>query len=123
MKIYLSGGMHSGWQDLFISRYPDFTFFDPRSHGLTEPEDYTKWDIEKILESDLVIAYLEDSNPSGLGMAFEIGVAVGAGKPIYFVNEQMDNKYTKILECASLNSWIDIVDCLVQVNMLYRLAS
>ena len=98
MKIYLAGGMRSGWQD----RLSEFDVIDPRTHGLSDPEEYTAWDMAGVRECDIVFAYLEKSNPSGLGMAFEIGYALGLGKRVIFVNEKKD-KYAKILECACIN--------------------
>lgn len=118
MIVYLAGGMHSNWQDIFIDGYPDIEFIDPRSHGLSDPEDYTLWDMKGIERADIVIAYLEKSNPSGLGMAFEIGYAVGLGKPVIFENGKQD-KYAKMLEhasgyvCNNLNEVIEVLDEMV----------
>jgi len=118
MIVYLSGGMHSEWQDIFIKAYPDIEFIDPRSHGLKNPYDYTKWNMDGIERADIVIAYLEKSNPSGLGMAFEIGYALGLGKTVIFENEKGYDRYTHILECAcqyvcnNLNEVIEIVEVL-----------
>ncbi len=89
--------MHSGWQDKFIERYPQIDFYDPRSHGLTDPKAYATWDIDAIGRSYGIIAYLEESNPSGLGMAFEIGYAVGLDLLTIFINEK-DDRYAKIIE-------------------------
>jgi len=115
MKVYLSGGMRSNWQDIFIEGYPEIEFIDPRSHGLSDPKEYTKWDMEGVRKADLVIAYLEKSNPSGLGLAFEIGYAIGLGKPVIFENGKND-KYARILECActhvckNLNEVMEVLD-------------
>ena len=87
MKIYLAGGFRSGWQDAVIRLASHHAFLDPRMHGLTEERDYTKWDLDAIRESDLVFAYLEKDNPSGAGLALEIGYAHALGKVIVFVEE------------------------------------
>lgn len=100
MIVYLAGGMRSGWQKLFINSFPHITFIDPSSHGLTNPADYTKWDMEGIQKADFIIAYLESSNPSGLGLALEIGYALGLGKPVLFINQKQD-RYTDMLKHAS----------------------
>ena len=99
-KIYLSGGMHGTWQDYLIERYPHIEFFDPRSTGFTSPALYTQWDMEKIRESDAVIAYLQETNPSGVGLAYEVGYALGLGKEVYFIREKTD-KYFDIVGSAS----------------------
>jgi len=98
--IYLSGGMHSGWQDKIKAAFPRNVYLDPREHGLENPADYTETDMEMIEISDSVIACLETGNPSGLGLAFEIGYAIGLGIPVFFIDESED-RYTEILRCAS----------------------
>lgn len=119
MKVYLSGGMHSGWQSRFIERHPSVEFIDPSSHNLADPKEYTKWDMRAIKECDFVIAYLEKDNPSGLGLAFEIGYAVGLNKPVVLVNEKGDDKYTAILEHASTFSVVDIEEVLEKLSTVY----
>jgi hypothetical protein len=86
-SIYLSGGFHSGWQDILIGRYPQYKFFDPRKHGYTDEKDYTRWDINHIEKSSLVFAYAERNNPSLFGLSFEIGYASAIGKPILLIDE------------------------------------
>lgn len=98
MKIYLAGGMKSDWQDKVIDSAPSNTYFDPRSHGLSIPNEYTEWDLRHIKESDLVFACFTKDNPSGFGMCIEIGFAHRARTPIILVDEQQ------------LRSW-DIVRC------------
>ena len=105
MKIYLAGGMHSGWQDILIDWFDKFTFIDPRSHRLTDPREYTEWDMNGIRTADLVFAYLERSNPSGLGLALEVGYAVGLNRPVFLVDEKRD-RYADILRAAS-HKWFD----------------
>jgi hypothetical protein len=108
MKIYLAGGMRSGWQDNLIKQFDKFTFIDPRTHGLTNPSDYTSWDLHGIKSSDFVFAYLEKTNPSGMGLAFEAGYAVGIGKPVLFVDEKHD-KYADMIRAASHKYWDNFV--------------
>ena len=38
--------------------------------------------------ADIVFFYFEDSNPSGLGSAFEVGYAVAQSKPVIFIDEK-----------------------------------
>lgn len=104
MKVYLSGGMRSGWGEIVRAVLPDVTFLNPAHHALKRPSEYTLWDMVAIESCDVVLAYLEKDNPSGLGLAFEIGYARGLRKPVLFVNEKLDDKYTRILEQgATLN--------------------
>ena len=79
MKIYLSGGMHSGWQKTVKDRL-HMTIYDPRDHQFSHPQSYTAWDRLAIQKCDLVLAYMENDNPSGIGMALEVGYARALNK-------------------------------------------
>lgn len=95
--IYLAGGMRTGWQKHVIVQLGEkFSYFDPCSHGLKCPKDYVKYDFELIGKSDIVFAYFEKTNPSGFGLAAEIGYAKGLGKRILLVNQKCD-KYSVFL--------------------------
>ena len=78
--VYLAGGMRTKWQDEVISALKGkylVIFIDPRNHGMTEERAYTSWDLEGVRRADIVFAYLEADNPSGAGLALEIGFAAG----------------------------------------------
>lgn len=81
--VYLAGGMRSGWQDMMPCgpRY-----LDPRSHGLTNPDDYTAWDLRAIGQCDVLFGYMEESNPSLYGLCLEVGYAKALGKRIILVD-------------------------------------
>ena len=102
MKVYLSGGMRSGWQDIFkaVARNQGITCFDPRDHGLVDAGAYVKKDLEWVKESDLVMAYLESSNDSGVGLSVELGYAKALGKEIWLVCEKFDKKWDFIRALA-----------------------
>lgn len=95
--IYLAGGMRTNWQDKVTARIQRLTvpvlFIDPRNHGYADEVSYTSWDICGVERSDIVFAYLEADNPSGAGLALELGVAEGlrragqAAKHVIFVCE------------------------------------
>lgn len=117
-KVYLAGGMKSGWQDVLYkayfmkivdsdvpssfnyARHHDFDciYFDPRDNRAKDPQVFTNWDIFHLKQSDIVFAYLEQDNPSGIGLAAEIGYAKALGQTVIFVNEQSDNRYVKFVE-------------------------
>lgn len=95
MKVYLSGGMRSGWQDAIVKEVDGVVIFlDPRSHGQNEEKNYTAWDLTAISRADIVFAYLEADNPIGIGMALEIGFAKALQIPVIFVEAQ-DNPKSK----------------------------
>lgn len=87
--IYLAGGMKSDWQDRVIAACPPpmFYFRDPRTHGLTDEKDYTKWDLAAIMDCHVVLAYMDSANPSGFGLSLEVGYAKALGRTIFYVCE------------------------------------
>lgn len=106
-KVFLSGGFKSNWQQKVIDSLGEkFIYFNPREHMLDDPNEYTFWDIHFIKQADIVFAYLEKENPSGLGLIFEIGIAYGLNKTIILIDEKSSNddifkKYFKIVQHAS----------------------
>ena len=94
MKIYLAGGMKSGWQDDVARRLAHHEIVDPRSKEMTGEwnlDKYGAWDLSRIRTCDAVFGYMEASNPSGIGMAVEIGFAKGMGKTVVVV---LEDNYT-----------------------------
>ena len=89
-SVYLAGGMKDGWQDEVIGALRGWVIYDPRAHGLTNPADYTQWDLEHIRAADVVVAYIDSMNPSGYGMSIEIGYAHALGKPIVLIDRLAD---------------------------------
>jgi len=88
-KIYLAGGMESGWQDKIVAELgTDYTFFDPRSHLLDRVDMYTIWDIHYVKNCDILFGYMEATNPSGYGLSLEIGYAKAMGKTVILVDER-----------------------------------
>ena len=88
ISIYLAGGFKSSWQDSISNQFPDIRFLDPRSHKLTDPIEYTNWDLQAIRESHIIFAYLEKDNPGGYALALEVGYAKALGKHIIFIDEK-----------------------------------
>jgi hypothetical protein len=91
IRVYLSGGFKSGWQDQILGQFPSLLFRDPRVHDLKDETRYTTWDLEAIQRSDWVLAYIEASNPGGYALAAEVGYAKALGKRIFFVEELAEN--------------------------------
>lgn len=97
-KVYLAGGFKSNWQERIVSQLGDlFIFFNPRDHGLEDATLYSAWDTHFVKECDILFAYMEKSNPSGYGLAFEIGLAAGLNKTIILVDERSatDQEFAK----------------------------
>jgi len=87
MKVYLAGGLKSGWQDRIKKRLSleGVVWIDPRNHNLTDQDQFTPVDIAGIEATDVLFAYLEKDNPGGYDLAFEIGYARALGKPVVLV--------------------------------------
>lgn len=97
-RIYLAGGMRSGWQDLVLDHLQQhyarpFIPLDPRQHGSTDENLYTSWDLTAVEMSDILFVYLEAGNPGGHGLALEVGFGMGmsrmgaAPKHVIFIEE------------------------------------
>jgi hypothetical protein len=108
-KIFLSGGLHSNWQDHVVATLgSDILYLNPRMHGLTDPKHYTNWNLQAVDAADLVFAYMEATNPSGYGLALEVGYALGRSTPVILVDERscgespFDRYFAQVSEAATV---------------------
>ncbi len=108
-RVYLSGGFRSNWQDEVISKLgTKFIFTNPRTHELDDSNQYWAWDMHYVKWCDIVFAYMDEDNPSGYGLALEVGLAYGLQKTIILIDNRspVDPKfqsYFKIVHgCASV---------------------
>lgn len=88
-KVYLAGGFRSGWQNIVKKNVKNAIFLDPSLHDIDDPAKYTAWDLNAVLESDIIFAYMELSNPAGYAMSLEIGYAKALNKTIIFAEETL----------------------------------
>lgn len=106
MRVYLSGGFGSGWQDDLYEYLVDWweagrvsmdqrvVLIDPRGHGLKDERQYTTWDLAAIRESDVVVANIEPDNPGHCrGLMLEIGYARALSKVIVVVDQSGEKYY------------------------------
>lgn len=119
MKVFLSGSTNAIWQDRVIARCPEnVTWFDPRTLSTQPMRDIALTERQWLDDCDIVFLYLDPSNPSGLGSAFEVGYAFAYGKHILFVDEQQ-TEHTRWLasHCAetvtSLEDGIQALEALL----------
>jgi len=87
-RVYLAGGMHSNWRGVLTNKLEGKTFFnfiDPLSNNMRKPDQYTFWDLRSIEQCDILIGYMDKTNPSGFGLNLEIGYAKALGKTIVLV--------------------------------------
>ncbi len=88
MKIYLAGGLHTDWQERVKEAVPQHEYFDPKVDADQRyPFKFTQQDLDGVKWCDVVFAYFEKTNPSGMGLAKEIGWAVAFDKTVIFVDE------------------------------------
>jgi len=90
LHVFLSGRLDTNWRQQLVSKIPDINYYDPTMHKLDQPSQYTAWDMHFVRSSDLVFGYMDKSNPSGYGLATEIGYAKGLGKTVILVDEKSD---------------------------------
>ena len=105
INIYLAGGFHTNWQEKIINEFKLFdniSFSNPKKNGLVKSDEYYLWDTLQLEKCDIVLAYLEKTNPLALGLIFELGYARGLGKKVILVDEKtdLDSDYAKQFKFA-----------------------
>jgi nucleoside 2-deoxyribosyltransferase len=81
-----------------------FELLDPSAHNINDPAEYTRWDLEAVRQSDIVLANMEASNPGGYSLALEVGFAKALGKRIVLVDqieEQSVKRYFEMVRQCS----------------------
>jgi len=93
-KVYLAGGFKSDWSVRVKHSCDKFIWIDPRlkeyKHGqrvVMNVNEYGKWDLHFIKQSDIIFVYVERSNTSCIGLSVEAGYAKGLGKTVILVLE------------------------------------
>lgn len=123
MKVYLSGDLNSDWQDEVKKHFVNVTFFDPRDvkEKFSDPDVWTFEELDGIYDSDIIFAYLSKENPSGIGLALEIGYGKGYNKYVILVNEKRGKKWDMVETCADrvfddLNDGIDYLERFIMLE-------
>lgn len=94
-KVYLAGGMCRDWRARIKRECQGLIFFcpvDKETSRTVGVDEYGTWDLHYIKQADIVFAYMERTNPSGIGLACEIGMAYGIGKTVILILEE-ENEY------------------------------
>ena len=93
-KIYLAGGFRSNWAEDVKKCSSNFKFINPKEKEFKNNErvimnvnEYGKWDLHFIKNSDIVFVYIEKGNPSCIGLCCEAGFAKGLGKTVITILE------------------------------------
>jgi nucleoside 2-deoxyribosyltransferase len=102
-KVYLAGGFRSGWMNAVISNHELINPSKKEKDGNWNINRICTWDKYAIQKADIVFAYLEEDNPSGIGLSCEIGYARALNKVVILVNGKDEEKF------LFLNGFADIV--------------
>lgn len=113
-KVYLAGGIRSNWQEKVTSQV-DADFFNPRTKEVDKVltlQEFGTWDLHFIKSCDIVFAYMEKTNPSGIGMSVEIGYAKALNKTVILCleenNEHIKEGYLQFMKKVSDIVFTDI---------------
>ena len=110
-EVYLAGGMNdSDWQSRVIKevKSSDILFYNPREHQLNDSIEYTVWDLYYVKKCDILFAYMQADNPSGIGLTLEVGYARALDKTIILIDERSNvdeifaNRFKIVRESASI---------------------
>lgn len=93
-KVYLAGGFKSDWANQVKKCSDKIYFINPKDKEFKNGErivmnvnEYGKWDLHYIRNSDILFAYVERTNTSCIGLFCEAGYAKGLGKTVITVLE------------------------------------
>lgn len=106
--IFLAGSVNSDWRRGVKSALPKLAFCDPRETGLTSPSEYKAWNLFWLSKSAVLFAYMERDNPSGYGLALEIGHARAEGKFVILVDERSAHDKTFADQFAWVHEVADV---------------
>lgn len=120
MKVYLSGGFKTGWQEEVTAEIlrlrPDAEIADPRENKMHDPSHYTKWNVAQIVDCDMIFAFMEHDNPGIANVAFEIGFGFALGKKVVLIN-QKGQRWAEMMHQAS-DVFDDVAGALAALRMM-----
>ena len=90
--------LKSGWQARVIEQLHRYEFLDPSQHNIQDAAEYTRWDLDAVRACDIVLGYMEATNPGGYSLALEIGFAHALGKTVVLVDEIKDPSVSRYFE-------------------------
>jgi nucleoside 2-deoxyribosyltransferase len=119
MKIYLAGGMYSNWQDKVKIEANNHSYYDPRTHGLNNPIEFTKWDLDHVKKSDLVFAFFESTHRVFCGGTLELGYAKELNKKIILTVDRYNTLVRMPMSVAIAD--MDFFDLYESIKYLKRI--
>ena len=111
-KVYLAGGFKSDWANQVSKCSDKIQFINPKDKEFKNGQrivmnvnEYGKWDLHFIRNSDIVFVYVERTNTSCIGLCCEAGYAKGLGKTVITVlepnHETIKDKYLSFITQVS----------------------
>lgn len=87
-QVYLAGGFHGELRTDILAALntAGLHVFDPKEHGQQSPEEYADTDTSALRRSAVVLAFMDDTNPSGYGLSAEIGFAHALSIAVVFID-------------------------------------
>jgi len=103
--VYLAGGFKPDWHEK-VEMLTNIECVNPKTKEMkkeVQPSEYGCWDLHFIKQCDILFCYVEKTNPSGVGLACEIGYAKAIGKTVVLVLETAHEQYRyfRFLESVS----------------------
>lgn len=89
--IYLAGGLKTNWQQHVMDQV-DAGYLDPMTIQHLPLAQVAATELQWLDRCDAVFAYFEATNPTGHGLAAEIGYARALGKYIILVTDGEDRR-------------------------------
>ena len=93
-KTYLAGGFKSDWANKVKECSNNIEWVNPKDKEfegskrvVMSVDEYGKWDLHFIKQSDIIFVYIERTNTSCIGLCCEAGYAKGLGKTVITVLE------------------------------------
>ncbi|MEZ5218540.1 MAG: nucleoside 2-deoxyribosyltransferase domain-containing protein [Ilumatobacteraceae bacterium] len=116
-RVFLSGGTRTPWRDPIVQAFSDVGFFDPSTLRDLSMRQIAETERRWLDESNLVLFYFEETNPSGLGSAFEMGYAIARGVPVLFVDEKRTSHTEWLgIHCTGTFNTLDAaLDAMVEI--------
>jgi len=106
--VYLAGGMRSNWRKRVRNKSQGLDFISPVDKEVDyemSAEEYGVWDLHYLREVNIVFGYMERTNPSGIGLACELGYAYGKDTTVVLVLEDeskhFKDRYLQFMEKVS----------------------
>lgn len=93
MKIYLAGGTRGNWRELLeLNNQNTHEFFNIMGIQRKSLSEIARLEMTWLRSCDGVLAWFPEDNPSGIGLAAELGYAKALGKTTVLVYDHLHKR-------------------------------